>query len=173
MPDDKPADIRKQVYGNIDAASITSANDAESRTRPSWAQQPGAGEDECRAPIRANAELKDLLKAAAESNIRHFIERLLVEPDREQRQTLRQLLLREKRWFALKQEWPEMIQRQLRDCDGRVLRHRAMFDREGAAGVVTSDVQMVLDNLLDIQRLLRESLHVELPIIFRPISGSP
>jgi hypothetical protein len=161
MPDDKAADIRKQVYGNIDAASTTSANDAESRTRPSWAQQPGAAERRRQTTVHTIPKLKELLKAAAESNIRHFIEQLLIEPDREQRQTLRKLLLREKRWFSLKQEWLEMIQRQLRDCDGRVLRHRAMLDREQADGVATAEAQMVLDNVLDIQRLLRDSLRVE------------
>ena len=161
MADDKLADMRKQVYGIIDAASTTSANDAEIRTRASWAQQPAAAERKCQTTVHTNPKLKELLKAAAKSNIRHFIEQLLIEPDRAQRQTLRKLLLREKRWFALKQEWLGMILRQLRDCDGRVLRHRVMLDREQADGVATAEAQKDLDNVLDIQRLLRDPLRVE------------
>ena len=106
--------------------------------------------------------LHQQIKNAAESNILSFTERLYVERDETQRDSCRQLLLREERWFGLKQERLEMLQRLMRDCDGRLTRYKALLAAQRASGVATEEAAYLLDNMLDVQKFLRISVRQEL-----------
>lgn len=165
MVDEKPAYVRKDVDRLIEAGS-GAAGLAETRRLVSRAFTPaqhaeaverGGNSSSC-----ADPDLNGQLKAVAESNIRNFVAQLYTACDRERRQTLRTLLLEEGRWFGSKREWAETIRRLLRDCDGDVLRCRDLFDKQQAAGVATEEAQQYLDNLLDVQLLLQNSLGAEM-----------
>lgn len=158
MSDDLSAEIRKQVYGLIDAASDT-ASDTERRTLSArafcLAQQAEVIERNGHSTDQSGPVLNGQLKAAAESNIRHFIEQLYTASDCEQRQTFLSLLLHERRWFGSKQDWQEFVRRLLHECDSRILRCRALFDRDEIIDIATTEAHLYLNNLLDVQKLLR------------------
>ena len=91
-----------------------------------------------------------------------IVKELYVEKDGERRELYRKLMMWEERWYGENDERLEAIQRLLRDCDGRVAQLRLVFDRERALGVGMQESEYLLENLLQLQRILQDSFRDEL-----------
>ena len=97
-------------------------------------------------------------RIVAENNVTRFMDRLRVETDPEQRELFRNLLVREERWYGVKEEWLEVLRRHLGDCDGQIRRLRVWIDGEPAADAELLRSKALMSNLLDIQQLLRDAI---------------
>lgn len=168
---DVPQKMRQEVQ-NLIVRAAAASNDAKKRELSSLAfsiAQAAEAEERRQQDVRngeqpvARKPVEDEnFRIVAENNIRSFIERLYVETDKVQRETFRNLLLWEERWFGLKQERLEALQRLLCDCDGRVLRHRTLLMEQKASGADVAHTEIVLNNMLETQKLLHASLRKEL-----------
>jgi hypothetical protein len=100
-------------------------------------------------------------RVVTDNNVSRFMERLYVETNETEQELFQKLLLWEERWYGLKQERLEALERNLRDCDGRILRHRALINEQVALGVDVTKAEILFNNLLDVQQMLRNSLRQE------------
>ena len=98
------------------------------------------------------------LRVVTEANIQRFIERLYVESDDDQRELFQTLLISELRRYETNQDRLAALRWCLRDCEGRILKYRALLDDQKAAGVATDQAQKLLDNLMGVCRIIREYL---------------
>ncbi len=165
MMDNDPEELRSQVRCLVNSVCTTDDRDEKRKLASqafALAQRAEQIERIHATTNGAAAGCDPNFRSIADSNIQRFIECLYSERDENRRQLFRNLLLWETRWYGSRQERLDAIQRLLRDCDGRVLRYRALFDEQQATGVAAGDAQLLLDNLLDVQCFLRESLRTEL-----------
>jgi hypothetical protein len=165
MPDDHPEELRTRVRELIDNVSRTPDRQLKQKLASAafdLAQRAEAIERQHQGSDGSTPVLSEQLKSVAESNMQRFAEQLYVERDDTQRELYRNLLLAEERWFGAKQERLEILQRLLRDCDGRVTRYTALLDGQQASGVAADQARQLLDNILDTQRFLRIQLRKEL-----------
>jgi hypothetical protein len=106
--------------------------------------------------------LDENLKIVAQNNLTRFLGCLYVETEKAQRELYRTLLLQEEQCFAMREERLEMLQRLLRDCDGRLQRQEAALDEQRAAGMDVTVTETLMKNMLETQALLRDSFQNEL-----------
>lgn len=107
------------------------------------------------------ATLEQNLRVVADSNIQRFAERLYLEPDKQQRELYSKLIVWEMRWYETRGERLETLQRLLRDCEERIVRVRAVLDDQGNPGA-EHDPELLLNNALNLQKLLLDEMHREL-----------
>ncbi len=72
------------------------------------------------------------------------MDRLHVETDPAQRELFRRLLLWEERWYGVKQERLEALQRHLRDCEVRIRRLRGFMNGQSAADADIRSLRQLL-----------------------------
>lgn len=171
MPNDFPAKLRQEVEDLL-AKSAATSDKAEKRLLASRAFALAQWAEAAERSLQKNGEtqrrssadlgLEQNLRLVAENNLIRFLGCLYVETDSVQRELYRSLLLREERWFGAREERLEMLQRLLRDCDGRVQQHKTVLDGQRTAGVDVTHAETLMINMLETQELLRISLETEL-----------
>ena len=102
--------------------------------------------------------MDESFRIVTENNLTRFMDRLHVETDPEQRKLFRKLLVREERWYGVKEEGLEALRRSLRDCDDRITRLRGLIDCQTAADSGILESETLMNNLLDIQQLFRDAI---------------
>lgn len=104
------------------------------------------------------------LPVATEAGIQRLIERLYVEIDNDQRRFFQMLLLAELRRYQIRQDRQKLLDPLLLDWEKRIPKYQALLDEQKTAGVATDEVQTLLNNLVDLQKLLDGLLNAELNI---------
>lgn len=120
------------------------------------------GMQEKQQTASGDGDLEKNLRLVAENNLTRFLGCLCVETDGAQRELYRGLLLQEEQWFGMREERLEILQRLIRDCDGRVQRHKVLLDGQRTAGFDVTHTEMLMTNMLETQALLLNSLKNEL-----------
>ncbi len=168
MPDDDARKLRQEA-ADLLAKAADASDQAERRKLASrafaLAQSAEVAErsrQETQQQPSVDTDLQKNLKLVAENNLTRFLGCLCVETDTAQRETYRGLLLREEQWFGMREERLEILQRLIRDCDGRVQRHKALLDGQRTAGLDVRHTETLMSNLLETQALLLDSLKNEL-----------
>ncbi len=101
-------------------------------------------------------------RIVAENNLTRFMDRLHVETDPAQRELFRRLLLGELRWYGAKDKRLEVLQRHLCNCTCRISIQRGVTNGPSEAEADVPESGILMNNLIDIQELLRDAIRKEL-----------
>jgi hypothetical protein len=171
MSDNGPQKTRLEV-ADLLAKSAAISDGAEKRKLASRAFALAQSAEAAERSLQENRErqqrssgdlgLDENLRIVTENNLTRFVGCLYVETDKVQREVFRNLLLQEEQWFASREERLEVLQRLVRDCEGRVQRQKSLLDGQRATGMDITHTELVMNNILETQALLRDSLRKEL-----------
>ena len=101
--------------------------------------------------------MDEIFRVVTQANVQRFVEQLYIETDDDRRELFQTLLLSELRRYDTNRDRLAVLQSALRDCEARILKHRALLNEQKAAGAGTDEGQKLLQNLIDLEQLLRSS----------------
>ncbi len=86
------------------------------------------------------------------------LRRLYIETDYARRAVYRKLFISDLKRLGGADLRLQTLRNCLSDCDGHIVRHRALIDQQKSVGVDVQQAEIQLDNVLDVQVTLRIEL---------------